>query len=37
MPVLLPPGIERKAVIDCMRADGIQTSIHYPPTHTFDY
>jgi dTDP-4-amino-4,6-dideoxygalactose transaminase len=37
MPVLLPAGIDRKSVIDRMRADGIQTSIHYPPTHTFDY
>ena len=37
MPVLLPQGLERKAVIDRMRADRIQTSIHYPPTHTFQY
>jgi dTDP-4-amino-4,6-dideoxygalactose transaminase len=37
MPVLLPRGADRKAVIDRMRADQIQTSIHYPPTHTFDY
>lgn len=37
MPVLLPPGTDRKAVIDHMRLDAIQTSIHYPPTHTFDY
>lgn len=37
MPVLLPEGTDRKAVIDRMRADAIQTSIHYPPTHTFQY
>ena len=37
MPVLLPHGTDRKSVIDSMRGDAIQTSIHYPPTHTFDY
>jgi len=37
MPVILPQGTERKAVIDALRADRIQTSIHYPPTHTFSY
>jgi dTDP-4-amino-4,6-dideoxygalactose transaminase len=36
-PMLLPPGIDRKAFIDAMRAEGIQTSIHYPPTHRFTY
>lgn len=36
-PILLPPGIDRKAFMDAMRADGIQTSIHYPPTHLFSY
>lgn len=36
-PILLPDGVERKGVIDRMRQDGIQTSIHYPPTHTFSY
>ena len=37
MPVILPKDVNRKMVIDRMRADGIQTSIHYPPTHTFTY
>jgi dTDP-4-amino-4,6-dideoxygalactose transaminase len=37
MPVLLPKGTDRKAVIDRMRERQIQTSIHYPPTHTFQY
>ena len=37
IPVLLPGRVERKTVIDRMRADRIQTSIHYPPTHTFQY
>ncbi len=37
MPALLPIGTDRKAVIDRMRERQIQTSIHYPPTHTFQY
>lgn len=36
-PVLLPEGANRKAFIDHMRANGIQTSIHYPPIHSFQY
>ena len=32
-PVLLPRGTERGAVMDHMRAAGVQTSIHYPPIH----
>lgn len=36
-PVLLPPGTDRKAFIDSMRAARIQTSIHYPPIHRFTY
>ncbi|HUF37118.1 MAG TPA: DegT/DnrJ/EryC1/StrS family aminotransferase [Anaerolineales bacterium] len=35
MPVLLPAGVDRQAFIDRLRADGIQTSIHYPPVHLF--
>ena len=37
LPVLLPEGTNRKKVIDCMRAQLIQTSIHYPPTHSFTF
>ena len=37
MPILLPEGADRKAFIDALRADGIQTSIHYPPVHTFTH
>lgn len=37
MPVLLPRGAERKNVMDQLRKDGIQTSIHYPPVHHFSY
>ncbi|RMG23960.1 MAG: DegT/DnrJ/EryC1/StrS family aminotransferase [Methanobacteriota archaeon] len=36
-PVLLPEDVDRKAFIDLMRASGIQTSIHYPPIHHFQY
>lgn len=36
-PMLLPPGANRKAFIDKMREEQIQTSIHYPPTHRFTY
>lgn len=35
MPVLLPPGADRPAVMEALRARGIQTSIHYRPIHTF--
>jgi dTDP-4-amino-4,6-dideoxygalactose transaminase len=37
MPVLLPPGCDRASVISRMRAGGVQTSVHYPPIHRFDY
>ncbi len=33
--VLLPRGIERTQVMAAMRAAGVQTSVHYPPTHRF--
>jgi dTDP-4-amino-4,6-dideoxygalactose transaminase len=33
--VLLPPEVDRLAVMAAMREHGIQTSIHYPPTHRF--
>jgi dTDP-4-amino-4,6-dideoxygalactose transaminase len=36
-PILLPPEIERKSFIDTLRIEGIQTSIHYPSTHSFSY
>lgn len=35
MPVLLPPGTNRVEFMECMKQFGIQTSIHYPPIHTF--
>jgi dTDP-4-amino-4,6-dideoxygalactose transaminase len=35
MPVLLPVGINRTSFMESMKSQGIQTSIHYPPIHTF--
>ncbi len=37
MPVLLPEGTDRAAVMASMRAAGVQTSVHYPAIHQFDY
>jgi dTDP-4-amino-4,6-dideoxygalactose transaminase len=37
MPVLLPEGRDRPKVMAEMRAAGVQTSVHYPPIHQFDY
>lgn len=33
--VLLPQGVAREPVMASMRAAGVQTSVHYPPTHRF--
>jgi len=35
MPVLLPAGTTRSSFMESMKSQGIQTSIHYPPVHTF--
>jgi dTDP-4-amino-4,6-dideoxygalactose transaminase len=35
MPVLLPVGVDRPQFMDDMKAEGVQTSIHYPPVHQF--
>lgn len=35
LPVLLPVGADRKAVIESLKAKGIQSSIHYPPFWNF--
>jgi len=35
MPVLLPAGTTRSSFMESMKSQGIQTSIHYPPIHTF--
>lgn len=37
MPVLLPDGCDRSSVMAAMRAAGVQTSVHYPAVHQFDY
>jgi dTDP-4-amino-4,6-dideoxygalactose transaminase len=36
-PLLLPPGLDRNAVMAGFRDYGIQSSIHYRPIHTFSY
>jgi dTDP-4-amino-4,6-dideoxygalactose transaminase len=35
LPVLLPPEVDRDRFMEGMKAQGIQTSIHYPPVHRF--
>lgn len=37
MPVLLPKGADRMAFAAKLKEQGIQTSLHYPPVHTFSY
>lgn len=34
-PIILPEGVNRNELISHMKANGIQTSIHYPAFHTF--
>jgi dTDP-4-amino-4,6-dideoxygalactose transaminase len=35
MPIVLPAGTDRIRFMEAMKTHGIQTSIHYPPIHTF--
>lgn len=35
MPVLLPANADRQRVMQALRAQGIQTSVHYAPVHRF--
>jgi dTDP-4-amino-4,6-dideoxygalactose transaminase len=35
MPVLLPDEVDRQAVMQHLKANRIQTSIHYPPITNF--
>jgi dTDP-4-amino-4,6-dideoxygalactose transaminase len=35
MPILLPAGVDRGAVMAAMRDARVQTSMHYPPAHRF--
>jgi dTDP-4-amino-4,6-dideoxygalactose transaminase len=37
MPVVLPADIDRQAVIDGLRRDGVQTTVHYPPVHRLTF
>lgn len=37
MAVVLPPGVPRPEVQELLKAAGIQTSVHYPPTHLLSY
>ncbi|MFC7328623.1 DegT/DnrJ/EryC1/StrS family aminotransferase [Marinactinospora rubrisoli] len=37
MAVLLPPGVPRDEVRAHLRSAGVQTSVHYPPTHRFSH
>jgi dTDP-4-amino-4,6-dideoxygalactose transaminase len=37
MAVLLPAKVNRQKVMDHLREDSIQSSIHYPPIHKFSY
>lgn len=37
MVILLPEGLDRDTLQVALRAAGIETSVHYPPTHRFSY
>jgi len=37
MPVLLPSAVKRESVMDLLRSNGVQSSIHYPPAHKFSF
>lgn len=36
-PILLPKGTNRTLFMEWMKTQGIQTSVHYPPIHQFQY
>ena len=36
-PILLPPGCDHSRFMQEMKRRGIQTSVHYPPVHRFQY
>ena len=35
MPIILPEDVDRRKFMESLKADGIQTSIHYPPIYKF--
>jgi dTDP-4-amino-4,6-dideoxygalactose transaminase len=37
LPAILPTGVDRQLVADKMRDAGVQTTVHYPPVHTFSW
>ncbi len=37
MPIVLPEGHDRAAIMASLRAAGVQTSVHYPAIHQFAY
>lgn len=37
MPVLLPKGVDRQSVMESLRQNDVQSSMHYPPVHQFSY
>ena len=37
LPIMLPDGDNREAILGALRSEGIQTSIHYPTIHRFTY
>lgn len=37
MPIILPKETNRTQIMEKMKELGVQTSIHYPPTHLFTY
>ena len=37
LPVLLPEGADRMKIVESMKADGVQTSIHYPSIPSFTH
>jgi dTDP-4-amino-4,6-dideoxygalactose transaminase len=37
MPVLLPVGSDRMAIMEALKNAGVQSSIHYPPVHRFSF
>lgn len=37
MPIVLPRQCDRVAVISALKTAGVQTTIHYPPTHLFSF
>lgn len=37
LPAMLPTGTDRRAVMTHMRGSLVQTSMHYPPIHRFDF